>query len=901
MSAYLCDFTITLHLCADGLLGGTAEYNPYFAVHGSFDGYKVKREVPLQLVGTQPRELIAQSPVPGEETYYYDNQLRTYRAKQPLSFRFTHQGAETRVDEAINAELWCHTRLSGIKELDKREGEYAERQVSMGLFQLGVAQIIALYKSSNTPLGQPFTVDASIVDDKIIGARIMDYAQEERKQLNNELYMQYARRAFSETRKGQVKFEICMNQFSDSLYTGSVFHIDNFQSRTCLATNNNASVTSTISSHNNALQKQTPLSRGRVQPRGHHSEPQPMGPPNLIVVDNGASDTALQQNCFQPWSHTSSLGQQKMNECMMRCVLSTYCRTFMKLDSQDPDPLYGPTDDVVKNLQFPQWIGKMGKGPVISYFACHDVSTRTYPSEAARLEDYKRYGLNAKTERHLLMIVNSALRGRGLSAREFEHTLRHHFSPDNKSTTLSPLFMLCEEVVSRLGTFAANTGYYTADYRMVRKMAMGNLAKMIVLDSWDNTLLNNSGRSDDCEGQDNTATTIIRAFGTGRHELGFKWESSLLNAIQLYLRHSVIYDIGGTVTSAFFNNSKETVDLHKADLPMNDDEMDLRSKSDGHCFGLMESLSNCIKRLEQGNLGAKRLAQIKASTLQCEAFQRRDALRRPLLLEGTGTVEPRCVLPLKEAYAGNESLLKSKLAERLFSRALHAGLKKSKEESGGTDLGGIINGEGLSHYVEVQDPRRRTSDFYKQLVMGCSVELYQRFGITGSQFAFTRRGDDGQLRYGVRVAEFLRTTDRFALVFPFANCSEEWQQHVTQLTECVQHQLPLMAFGRYSDEQYAQTHSKYLHGSMANQQAFEEVVRRVASDPKLTIARLQARDWRLNAEPEKTRALFQKLVAMPGVRGYACYSENHLPICDPIDEILVIGEVDTWLQFKEAQ
>ena len=914
MSTTLCDFDLSLHLCADGLMGGDREYNPYFKVHGTFGDYKVKDLMALQLVDSQPRQL---RPVPrrqgGEELYEYDDRLNTCQSAAPKNFRMEHRGIETRVDESINVELWCHTRLSGIKELDKRESRYAERQVSCGVFQLSVAQVIGLYKQNALKLGQPFTVEASIVDDKIIEACIGDYAREAGvQQLTRDLYQSYVKRAIEETHKGQVKFEICMNQFSEALYTGSVFHIQDFQARTCMATNAGAASGGGAFGANNKTAGA--LSYGR---RGVTT--------NNNASSAGSSAALGAAETFEPLSHTSLLGYQKMQECMQQCVLSTYCRAFMKLEARDPEPLYAPADQVVKNLHFPQWISKMGKGLAISYFSCHDPSTRVYSSAQARQADLERYGFNAQTEEHMLMLARSAIRSRGLTEAQFEQTIRAHFSLKNQERSLGELFGLCEEVVARLGTFAANSAYYTSDYRMVRRLALGNAAKMIVLDSWDNTILNDSGRSDDCEGQDNTATTIIRAFGTGRYDRGFKWDAPLLDAIQLYLQHAVIYDVGGTVTSAFVDNNNQAVDTHKTELPMNDDAMDLRSKSDGHCFGLMESMSRCLKRLAQGNIGTQRLQELKKSIGShyddnSVAFQARDAQRGMLVLEGTGTIEPR-ILPLQESYADNPSVRDKKLAERYFvQRAIQARLKQRKElaaqqqqskqpsklQAGRgapaptpliVDISGMFHGEGMPHYVEQQHPQRRISDFYKQPVMGCSVELYQRFGFAGSQFAFTKRGDDGRYRYGVKIADFMRTTERYALIFPFAQCSPEWEQRVAQLTECVQHQLPLMAFGRYGPEQRTQLHSRYIRGSLKEgQQAFEELVAKVATSRNLALARLQTRAGELEQDSQKTEATFDFIGGAPGLVAWAMYDEHQLPICDSIREILCVLDTTVCLQ-----
>ena len=112
----LCDFDVTVFLHGDGLLGHTLEYGPYFEMHATFGQYKVKDRVDMALVGSQPRPLL--HPVLEKATgddYRYDNVAHTYRSTAAKNFRLQHDGLRTRVDEAVNIELWCHTRVSGIK------------------------------------------------------------------------------------------------------------------------------------------------------------------------------------------------------------------------------------------------------------------------------------------------------------------------------------------------------------------------------------------------------------------------------------------------------------------------------------------------------------------------------------------------------------------------------------------------------------------------------------------------------------------------------------------------------------------------------------------------------------------------------------------------------------------
>lgn len=835
-AAMLCEFEVTIKLEGDGLLGGKHEYNPYIGMHATFGDYKQIKRVNLSVNGTRPRHKHShhRDKTAKNDVYNYSDDVISYQSTTHR-FKVPYNGEQTRVDEAVWFELFCHTRDSGIEEMDKRESASVERHISCGIYQLELAQIINTYKNQTS---KTFKLSHPIVDDKIVEIKVQEYAKRDHQQLDDANYKRYVSDAMEETHKGKLTFEINMQSFVNKHFQASVYSMKNFK-----ATSINATL--------------------------------PTKKPYKI---SSYKDAGVHQTEFVPISYTSPMGIEKMMHSLEAHVLTPYCQHFMKLNDAAKDPLYKPADHNVANLQLPMWVAKQGRLPVAVYWSCHDPSTREYHNEEERQRDFEKYGFTAKSEIFLEKILASSLRRHGMSAAVFEREIRAHFSTENKSEAVSDLFLLCEEVVADVGTFAANTAYYTSDYRFVRSK---DKARMVVLDSWDNSPLNNIGNADDCEGQDNIATTVIRSFSVGRHTMGFQWQSSLLNAVKLYLSHSVIYDVGATVTSAYVDTNNQKIDLKQTDLPMVGDSVDLNSQCDGHCHGLMGSLTDAIARMEQGNLSRDCLTKVKAATINDAAFQKRDAMRRMLVLEPTGSIEPR-ILPVKEAYESSETLTRKKTAERLFMKSLRAQLETHKE------LGDMFVGEGMQHYLEKQDSRRRISSFYNAVVHASSVDLWRRFDITMSQFAFTRRVAPNDYRYGVKIADFIRTTKDYALIFPFNECGETWKSDVVPFIESVQHQLPIMSFARYDDENFAKVSTVQYNekGNQWKQSKFEAMIEKVAENPNQSVVRLYSRTWKL-----QENKLNDFLSSINGLIGCAHYTEHQIPVCDPVVEILCIIDV----------
>ncbi len=877
------EFDVTVRLLGDGLLGGIHEYDPYMGVHGTFGEYKLQRKVDLQLCGNQERPHLQNHQQKKQaELYEYDAAVLSYETREPLHFRLTYD-EHTRGDDGLWFELWCHTRNSGLAEIDAKEARYTERHASCGIFALDMYTLLQTHKDGGAAK-MAFT--HSVVDDKIVQHKLQEYAQQGI-HITEHNHREMTLRAMKETHKGVLHLEVQMRQFDAQLYPHTIFGQRNMK-------------------------------------RDHLCALMPLNRKALVLANLRGGEPAVQH--YAPVLYNSDKGVQCMQQALESQVLTPYARHFMQLERNGPAPLLKPLNPGISQLQMPMWVSKMGPVPAYAYWSCHDPTTREYPSEQARQRDLELYGFDARTETLLTRLLHSSLRRHGLSATTFEQEIREHFSPHNSALQATALFRLCEEVMADAGTFAANSANYTADFRFVNvSRGARKDSKMIVLDSWDNTILNNIGNSDDCEGEDNTASTIIRAYATGRHTLDFAWESPLLNACKLYLQHTVIYDVGGTVTSAYMDPEHKQIDMKKVkDLPMVGDSVDRASECGGHCHALMEPLSVALQRLRQGNAPADVLERISAQFRGLGAdFMTRDATRSTLVLEPTSSIEP-FILPLKETYGSAPDWFTKKKAVRQWHKQLRARMiarrdAHGKPLAGMADLSDMFGPEGLPYYVDEQHPQRRVSSFYNEPVHVISLEL-ARFDPCLSQMAFCEKVRD-QYHYGAKIADLLRDRTKHALVSPFTHNRKEWQQQVRPLVESLQHQLPIMAFGRYNDEQTALVCSRYnlpseLHvehnftaataGTMQYEKLrvkseadFDALVHTVAENPQLAMVRLYSRAWKFQQSEQQTLQLKQFIGESYGLVSHAFYTERHLPVCDPVVEILCVIDVQACLKIQD--
>lgn len=915
-TAAMFEFDVAVRLEGDGLLGGIHEYDPYLAVHGTFGEYKLAQEIPLQLANDERAPKLANHERRGEPGFFdFEEKTLHYKTAEPLRFKLQYT-QHTRGDETVWFELWCHTRNSGLSEIDVHEARYTERHSSCGLFPLELYTLLRQHAESKE---SRFAFSQSICDDKVVAHRLQEYSQEQGIVINGANRREYIGRAMEETRKGTLHFEVEMHQFDAQLYPHSIFgrrHMkrDHLCAVMPLGDHNGLYV-----DDDGALRWGGPRIKKREvhwrDERGREHRHKELVVEGKTALGEQQQQQTSSTSAYTPVLYNSEKGVQCMMRAMEHQVLGPYARHFMQLERTGPAPLITPLNAQIAQLQMPMWVSKMGQAPVYAYWACHDPTTREYADEAMRQRDLELYGFSVRTEKLLLTMLNSSLRRHGLSAQAFEREIRAHFSPENKSRQLSSLLRLCEKVLADTGTFAANSANYTADFRFVtrRDPASGTrVSKMIVLDSWDNTILNGVGNSDDCEGMDNTATTIIRAYATGRHTLGFAWESPLLNACQLLLRHTVIYDVGATVTSAYMDADHKKIDMKNAkDLPMVGDKTDLAAECGGHCHALWEPLTVSLDRLRNGNTPAEVLQRVQAAGPACPAFQARDRQRQTLVLEPTSSIEPY-ILPVKESCGDNAVLLRKECAGRQFQKALRARLEarmekvgeKMQMKAGMADFRDMLGPEGLPYYVEKQHPNRRVSSFYDTVVHATSLEL-MKFDTSLAQLAFCS-SIDGRMHFGAKIADMLRNRDKYALMTPFSQNRAEWQRQVRPLVESLQHQLPFMAFGRYTEAQTEKICSRYnladeittqykFAGVSASENLrqksaaeFERLAHTVAENPDLAIVPLYSRDWKFGVGAQQTAQLKQFIAETPGLVAHAYYTECHVVPCGNAVEILCI-------------
>lgn len=897
MSKKICSLSIRFNLVCDGLIGGTHEYRPYLAWHASFGRHRLMTIDHLQ---QQPSSLgiALNAAVPESKEIVMDATYPSYRETQAIEIELNDYD-EMKGDDTIAFKLFVHTRDSGVDSIDKSESAYVERQISAGLCQLELYDIFNYHlrtceSKGQTHYNQPrqhFSITAQFIDQKMLDEKIRDIVGDQ--ELAPERFAEARKRAIQLTQRATITFDVIVRDFNHELYTRSIFNVKALRET--------------------GLHAMLKLNTSRL----------------TIASSSSNSSTSSQQPEFESLLFNSKKSWHLMMTSMSS-LLDVYCKHF--IPSRDTGaPLLQPSEPVIANLQLPLYNAENGKMPVYAYWSNHDPYYREYASEEMRARDLEHYGFDARSEAYFLMALRSSLRRHNLSEKRFIETIERHFSPTNTSDKVDPYFLLVEEVVADVGTFMANSAYYTADYRfvpLVQSLGIEGMRqhqhkdigearrcrncqktlkmKVVGLDSWDNVILNGTSMCDDCEGQDNTATTIIRSLAIGRVDLNFGWEAEALKAAQKLLSHSVIYDVGALVTSAFVDTNNKKIEARQEELPLIGSELDKNAQNDGHCFAVMQSLTRTIRMLEKGNTKAEVLKKMRAANMiggNEEAFIKRDGARKTLVLEPTGSIEPR-ILSLAESYGkeacddANEHLFAKKKAELCFMKHMRLRLKERKEDSGIAEL---FVGEGLPHYVDRQIPQRRVSDFYNSVVHGSSIDLYRRFDVTLSQVAFAKRVNN-ETCYGVRIGELIRDDEReshLSLICPYRDYKQRWLNEIVPLVETVQNQMPLMKFGRYDESEYKNDiYSRCVSMNALEtedketQREFERLAATSdALDSNHTIVRLYSRLWKLNKDSETTKRFDAFLRDMPGLVKYACYVERHIPVCEPIVEILCLIDV----------
>lgn len=921
-----------------GLLGGKWEYNPYMTLYTSFGKHRVNSEKDfLRLRGVSAAAAT-------NHTRHNDRQIKpdieakpekkktkkekkekgdedekditeVIMEREPLVYQSYDYTVELddydkmRGDDAIKFKLFCFTRFSGVTYLDALESDYVEREISEGLFHIELIDLFRMYLKNER---KPFLIiDEEFVDDKIVMEKIKTLANTEEitiKQYNT--HLEHARQI---TKKANVKILVRIHNFNDALYQSSIFAKDSNLKKTGMFAH--------LSSFTN-----------NKNPNSNHHHHQYTAD-NRTIGDIMTKRRRQQQQQprqaeFQCMLYNSEKAWQKMGTSMYD-VLNVYCDYFIKM-SNNHTPRHQPSEPHISNLQLLLYNSENGKLPVYCYWSNHEPFFRQYSSKEAREEALKLYPLTQKSEDHLLLMLRSSLRRHGICMKRFVQAIRNHFSASNKSLDIESDFIVAEEVIAQIGTFAANQAYYTADYRFmnVATNATANAAKstrsscshcgkltvkVLNIDSWDNNIMNDTSMCDDCEGMGNVVSTIIRTPLIGRYELDHQWDSDALKMIMLYLQYTNIFDVGALVTSIFMNTDNTKVELQQSDdLPRIGSTLDNNAKNDGHCFNLTQSQQKTLKMMRNGNLKKDLIQKVATATYISDEFAIREEQRQTLVLEPTGSIEPR-ILSVVESYKKYPVLLRKKKAEVLFMRKMRAIVKEDQKKYEAIIT--LFNGEGMPHYIEEQPTDIRASSFYNSIVHSTSVDLLQRFDdISLAQYALCK-DIKGAACYGVRMGEFLRDHNKtkLSLISPFINHTEEWEKNVAPMIETIQNQMPIQRFGRYTDKQYREDiysifvrideiDPTFLFKSITpltrkasketsqKQEDFESDLDSLGDDQ--TVVRLYSRAWKMDKNTKDRADLLEFIQSIPGIVSMGIYIEKHLPVCEPIILILCIIDVE---------
>lgn len=449
------------------------------------------------------------------------------------------------------------------------------------------------------------------------------------------------------------------------------------------------------------------------------------------------------------------------------------------------EPRYAATNDDISKLLLFAYGSQQGNIPVIGFWS-HDPYTRTYLSKEQRDLELKIYGYNADTERYMRAQLQAALNRHGLDEETYEATVNEQLQ--RKDDNLSGLFLTCLQATINVGTFISNCVYYAADMRAVR-VKFGD--KLMMLESFDTGALGGVSVRSDCEDSQNVASTVCRILKSGRWDLKNRWESSALECARRLLGQLTFLNVGALVTSAFVGSDGEKIKKRDLkDLPKIGSKEDEATENGGHCHGIASSNANALKYIGDSKVSALPEWQLKQPSL---------------VLEGTGPVEP-FVLPADEVYAKHPIQLAKAKARREF---LDSFMKSLKEN---TSIVGVMKPEGRPFYFSEPTHTRRVSTFYKIIGQATSMDMYAS-DCGKSQLAFCNKKTD---KWGLNISEFLRDSmsgtaeTNFKFVFPYEGKEEYWKTKVLPLMESLQNQMPVMAMGRFSHDQLANTHSKRI-------------------------------------------------------------------------------------------
>ncbi len=808
-----------------------------------------------------------------------------------------HGHKTMRTDASMWLKLMAVSLVSGVPKIDENDNIFTKvkRDVQVGVCQL---QLCDLYKEAAATISHKqqegpedvtFVIESSFTDPKLLNIEIAEIAERYIKkhgirieEVPKEVEQHIIESAFLKSRKAIISLGITLRQFDFNTYRHSRFSLSDLKT---------SPLNAYMGMRTQAIKKAIV-----AQSYGNH----------IDMAKKSQAPIMVGRVAFDPIMYNSMPGMTAIRTGM-DTVIKIYCEALIDID--DKGCLYQAMNPNVKKLHMPQFISEQGKTPVVGYFSSHTPHTREYANEVLRRIELDLYDYDDTTERQLILMLSSSLRRHGMSKELFMSTIKAYFSDDNKSDTASGLFITVMKVISDTATFAANSVYYTADFRYQK--LDDNATKLVTqirdrkahfkkigLDSFDSGPSNGTSNADDCEGSANVACLILQCLGHGRYRLGSKWMSPLLNCAKAVMDRVVIFAVGATVTSIYMDNENKPIDMkvENVDLPFIGDMSDKNSQCDGHCFAILMMDAIVDLLLANGNLSSFQLKSIRDQWLQQGiVFKKRDFTVCPIILEGTGSVEPT-ILPIDEVYEHKDRQVERKQAraEITFLKEMKAKLNADKSNK---DVAEMFSGEGVEFYMDKQKPNRRVSRFYREMIHGIPCNLYNKSEIL-SQIAFckkTRKGRGGY-EYGVNTGEFLRSgssmTKEIALIAPFKDSLDVWQKKIVPIMESVQNHMPIAKIFHYTEKEFEEgIYSRFLGNPNAlddkDGSLIESMLESVSGNPDLAIVRLQTREWKLLDEA-KVAKLNRFIMSFERVLCHGFFSEKHIINCDALVDILLV-------------
>lgn len=852
-----------------------------------------------------------------------------------LSNEMFHGKKNLRTDSSIWLKLMSVSLYSGIPKIDENDRKFkkVERDIQAGICQLELYDLFkeCTRKTSNSSASSvSFTFESAFVDPKIMNYEMAElcklYYKEQGKEkpIPKVIEQLIKENAFLKTRKGVIDFTVTVKDFNYDVYRTSLFSQPDLKTSPLKALMDMRSTT--FASYKKKYASIALLS-------------------NNTMIKDKVIMSALLRKDFDPILYNSSPGIAELRN-YMEYVLQVYCNSFITLDNRE-ECKYQASNKNVKKLHLPMFVSEQGQTPVINFFSSHTPNTREYPNEEMRRIERELYGFDDATEDHFLLMTRASLLRHGMSEELFIKTIRHHMDNNNKDGIASGLYVIALKIIADIGTFAANSSYYTSDFRYLKldnnafltgktiaslpeeekkKFKYEKTARFrkINLDSFDSTIINGTGNAGDCEDQGNVACTILECFGYGRYNYNEGWKSSLLSAVQSVLKKSIIFAIASTVTSAYVDNNNKPIDMKEEsrNLPVIGDQIDLNSRCDGHCYGMLIPVAITDRLLTNSNLDKKELTALRDTWIKENngiQFNKRDYTVPIMVLEGTGSVEPT-ILPVDEIFDFKERQVEKIQAHTAiaFMKAIKAKiasilppsndktksnipLTTSQQEM--KDIMDMFNGEGIEYYVEKRPLNERVSRFYREVIHGVSCDLYMK-NIALSQVAFCKKKPNSdECTYGVNTGELLRSgltqTNNIALITPFANNVQEWKEKIIPMTESIQNQMPIMQFGCYTDDQYKNDiYSRPMRFGVAfagkniptismSHEKMKSIIESVSGNPDLAVIRLQSREWKLT-DNTRIEKLIRFLSDFKGVVCIGFYSNKHIACCDALVDIIIV-------------